>query len=36
MVMAASLLSSALHSFGFPYISDFVRSKLFDGPPSTR
>ncbi len=36
MVMSASLASSAAQSFGFPYISAFVRSKLLDGPPSTR
>ena len=36
MVMSASLVSRSFHSFGFPYISDLVRSKLFDGPPSTR
>ena len=36
IVMSASLASSARHSCGSPYISDLVRSKVFDGPPSTR
>ncbi len=36
MVMSVSRPSSASHSRGWPYMTDWVRSKFFDGPPLIR